>query len=91
MCYMTNPCVWCARKITEGMIYWGQEAYKSLDALHGEMKNPAVVEGMFRKFDHNSDGGKPFIIHPDHHPRCKLYDRSILPVFPTTRQAKIKV
>ncbi|CAM9786722.1 unnamed protein product [Scytosiphon promiscuus] len=39
-----------------GMIYWGQEAYKSLDALHGEMKNPAVVEGMFRKFDHNSDG-----------------------------------
>ncbi|CAM9801555.1 unnamed protein product [Ectocarpus sp. 6 AP-2014] len=42
--------------IGAGMIYWGQEAYKNLDALHGEMKNPEVVEGMFRKFDHNQDG-----------------------------------
>lgn len=41
-----------------GMIYWGQEAYKNLDALHGEMKNPAVVESIFNKFDHNHDGCK---------------------------------
>ncbi len=40
----------------KGMIYWGQEAYKSLDALHAEMKDPAVVQEMFSKFDHNHDG-----------------------------------
>lgn len=34
-----------------GMIYWGEEAYKSLDALMAEMKNPETVKAMFNKFD----------------------------------------
>eukprot|EP00752_Nemacystus_decipiens_P011359 g10093.t1 len=42
--------------IGAGMIYWGQEAYKTLDALHGEMKDPSMVESIFHKFDHNHDG-----------------------------------
>lgn len=39
-----------------GMIYWGQQAYKNLDALMAEMKDPAVVDAMFAKFDSNQNG-----------------------------------
>lgn len=40
------------------MIYWGQEAYKNLDALHGEMQDPRTVASVFNKFDHNHDGSE---------------------------------
>lgn len=42
--------------LSAGMIYWGQEAYRSLDALHGEMQDPDMVATMFNKFDNNHDG-----------------------------------
>ena len=40
-----------------GMIYWGEEAYKSLDALMAEMKNPETVKAMFNKFDDDGNNG----------------------------------
>lgn len=43
------------------MIYWGQQAYKNLDALMAEMKDPAVVDAMFSKFDSDKNGGE--ILH----------------------------
>lgn len=45
------------------MIYWGQEAYKGLDALMAEMKDPATVHAMFAKFDTNGNGGEFFCRH----------------------------
>eukprot|EP00903_Cladosiphon_okamuranus_P018909 g17391.t1 len=42
--------------IGAGMIFWGQEAFKTLDALQGEMQDPSVVASLFNKFDHNHDG-----------------------------------
>lgn len=47
------------------MIYWGQQAYKNLDALMVEMKDPAVVNAMFSKFDSNKNGGETL-----HHIHC---------------------
>lgn len=45
----------CPRK---GMIYWGQRAYDTLDAIMQEMKDPQVVQGMFARFDRDHNGGK---------------------------------
>lgn len=39
------------------MIYWGEEAYKNLDALMAEMKNPETVKVMFNKFDDDGNNG----------------------------------
>lgn len=39
------------------MIYWGEEAYKSLDSLMAEMKNPETVKAMFNKFDDDGNNG----------------------------------